>query len=236
MIFSVFKKCNSAQVYAEAATTAPFGGTHPEAQLSRRISGAVFASGGLARVQVQPIELPIVEALNKAFVAHPRFRANYGNGVVLKGSFRGSPDALALSEANLFDSSTNEPTVRSLKAPPAAAADSTKGPTQSSPDDHKVVGHTSAEPKALGPDKWPTTVEETVDDILLKMSDESKKRVRTTKNEDLIRFHLGWVMGIRNYYGLWRGNTQLIWSACAKPCHSDTASIIIEAVWRRLQK
>jgi hypothetical protein len=197
----------------------------------------VFASPGLVRAQVQPIELPIVDALNKAFGAHPRFRANYGNGVVVKGSFSGSPDALALSEAKLFDSSTNGPTVRSLKAPLAAAADSTKGPTQSSPDDHKVVGHTSAEPKVLGPDKWPTTVEETVDDILLKISDESKERVRTTKKEDLIRFHLGWGMGIRNYYGLWRGNTQLIWSACAKPCHPDNASMaIIEAAWRRLQK
>ena len=194
-----------------------------------------LASPDLVRAQDQPIELPIVDALNNVG-AHPGFRPNYGKGVVVKGPFRGSPDAPALSKAKLFDSSTIAVTVRSLKAQ-LAAADSTKDPTQPSPDDHKVVDLTSAEPKVLGPDKWPTTVKETVDDIILKMSDESKELIRTTKKEDLIRFHHGWGMGIRNYYGLWRGNTQLIWSACAKQCHPDHASmVIIEAVWRRLQK
>jgi hypothetical protein len=93
------------------------------------------------------------------------------------------------------------------------------------------------EPNVLGPDKWPTTVEETVKDILSEMPEKDKELVRTTKKEDLIKFHHGWGTGIRNYYGLWRGNKKLLESACAKPCHPDDASmLIIEAVWSKLQK
>jgi hypothetical protein len=89
----------------------------------------------------------------------------------------------------------------------------------------------------LGPDQWPATVEDTIRDIIVRMSAEDKERVRTTKKQDLILFHLGWGVGIRNHYGLWRGNERLILSACGRPCHPDDASmIIIEAVWQELQK
>jgi hypothetical protein len=95
----------------------------------------------------------------------------------------------------------------------------------------------AADGDGLGPDKWPTSVAETVEDIVQRMSEEAKEIVRTTKKEDLIKFHRGFGMGIRNYYGLWRGNNNLILSACGKPCHPDEASmVIIEAVWTALQK
>jgi hypothetical protein len=93
------------------------------------------------------------------------------------------------------------------------------------------------EEEPLGPDKWPTTVEATVADLLSALSEESKKTIRETKKDDLIMFHHGWGTGIRNHYGLWRGNDKLIESACGKPCHPDDASmVIIEAVWASLQK
>jgi hypothetical protein len=89
----------------------------------------------------------------------------------------------------------------------------------------------------LGPDNWPTTVEDTVRDIVARLPAPDKERVKTTKKEDLILFHHGWGTGIRNHYGLWRGNAKLIASACGGPCHPDDASmLIIEAVWQELQK
>jgi hypothetical protein len=95
----------------------------------------------------------------------------------------------------------------------------------------------AADEEGLPPNKWPTLVSETVTDILRRMPDQDKQRVRATKKDDLIKFHHGWGTGIRNYYGLWRGNDQLIVSACGKPCHPDDASmLIIEAVWTALQK
>jgi hypothetical protein len=91
--------------------------------------------------------------------------------------------------------------------------------------------------KPLGPDKWPTTVEAVVDDIIGTLSPEDKETVRNTQRENLILFHHGWGTGLRNHYGLWRGNSQLIESACGKPCHPDDASmIIIEKVWEALQR
>ena len=89
----------------------------------------------------------------------------------------------------------------------------------------------------LSPDKWPTSVAETVRDIVQRLPEQDKQVVRTAKKEDLIKFHHGWGTGIRNHYGLWRGNDKLILSACGKPCHPDDASmVIIEAVWQALQK
>lgn len=85
--------------------------------------------------------------------------------------------------------------------------------------------------------KLPKTVEEAVDNILSTMQPKDKFIVKDTKKSDLIKFHHGWGTGIRNEFGLWKGNNDLIMSACGKPCHPDDASmIIIEAVWEELQK
>lgn len=91
--------------------------------------------------------------------------------------------------------------------------------------------------EVLEADSWPTTVEAVVRDILSRMPAEDKETVRNTKKAELIRFHHGWGTGIRNHYGLWRGNSALIESACGAPCHPDDASmVIIEAVWKELQE
>jgi hypothetical protein len=95
----------------------------------------------------------------------------------------------------------------------------------------------AADDAPLPPDKWPTTLAEAVADITGGMSEENKRLLRATKKEDLIQFHHGWGTGIRNGFGLWRGNDKLIKSACGKPCHPDDASmVIIEAVWAAVQK
>ena len=95
----------------------------------------------------------------------------------------------------------------------------------------------AADEEGLPPNIWPTSISETVTDILRRMPDQDKQRVWATKKDDLIKFHHGWATGIRNHYGLRRGNDKLIVSACGKPCHPDDASmLIIEAVWTALQK
>jgi len=95
----------------------------------------------------------------------------------------------------------------------------------------------SAESDALPPEKWPTTLADAVAYITKGLSEDDKRLLRETKKEDLIKFHMGWGMGIRNGFGLWRGNDKLIESACGKGCHPDDASmVIIEAVWAALPK
>src|SRR5499425_2071353 len=64
------------------------------------------------RAQNQPVEEQIVNAMNKAFGAHPGFRANHAKGIVVEGSFKASPEAAKLSRAVLFNGSTIPITVR----------------------------------------------------------------------------------------------------------------------------
>jgi hypothetical protein len=95
---------------------------------------------------------------------------------------------------------------------------------------HKPYVPTEAERAA-----WPKTVDEAVTRILAGMDDAKKALVRDTKKEDLISFHHGWGTGIRNGFGLWRGNTNLL-ADCHTEVPDDASMVIIEAVWQRLQK
>ncbi len=58
--------------------------------------------------------------------------------------------------------------------------------------------------------QWPRTLGEVVDQVLSLMSDEDKELVKNTPKGDLIQFHLGWGMWIRNTWGLWAGNDELL--------------------------
>jgi hypothetical protein len=95
---------------------------------------------------------------------------------------------------------------------------------------HKPYVPTEAERTA-----WPKTVDEAVTRLLAGMDDADKARVRDTKKADLILFHHGWGTGIRNDFGLWRGNTSLM-TDCHTRIPDEASMAIIEAVWQRLQK
>ena len=55
----------------------------------------------LARAEDQPIEVEVVDAMNKVFGVHPGFRTVHAKGMVVEGSFRGTPDGAALSSVPL---------------------------------------------------------------------------------------------------------------------------------------
>lgn len=82
---------------------------------------------------------------------------------------------------------------------------------------------------------WPKTVDEAVTRILSTMPAEDRKTVRETPKDKLIMFHHGWGTGIRNSFGLWRGNEALM-KDCKADHPDDASMVIIEAVWARLQK
>jgi catalase len=64
------------------------------------------------RAEDQNVEVQVVDAMNNVFGAHPGFRAIHAKGVVVEGSFKGAPDAAALSRAILFDGRTIPVTAR----------------------------------------------------------------------------------------------------------------------------
>jgi len=70
-----------------------------------------FAAPGITRAE-DPLEVQIVDALNKAFGAHPGFRANHAKGLVTEGSFKASPAAASLSKAAIFSGASIPVTVR----------------------------------------------------------------------------------------------------------------------------
>jgi hypothetical protein len=70
----------------------------------------------------------------------------------------------------------------------------------------------------------PISLEAAVDEIVADLSEADKKTVKETAFEDLILYHHGWGTGIRNSFGLWRGNSELLKSACgSEECHPDDA-------------
>jgi catalase len=70
------------------------------------------ATPGAARADDQPLEVQIVDALNKAFGVHPGFRANHAKGIVTEGTFKALPAAAALSKAAIFSGAAIPITVR----------------------------------------------------------------------------------------------------------------------------
>ena len=90
---------------------------------------------------------------------------------------------------------------------------------------------------------WPRTCRAAITKIVDAMSPSDKAELRKEKREDLIQYHFGWGMGIRNEFGLWGGNRALA-RDCARMArtkgperlHPDTISmVIIEGVWDALQ-
>lgn len=85
----------------------------------------------------------------------------------------------------------------------------------------------------------PKTYKEAVNYIYNLISEEDKEYVKNVPFNDLIIFHRGWGMGIRNGLGLWSNNKELL-KSCAKEIgketiHPESASqLIIEGVWKKL--
>lgn len=85
--------------------------------------------------------------------------------------------------------------------------------------------------------EWPKTLDEAVKRLLAELSKKEKKALKETKEDDLIMLHHGFGTDIRNVFGLWDGNEELLKSCGGEWIHPDSASmVIIEAAWRRLQQ
>jgi uncharacterized protein DUF6794 len=83
---------------------------------------------------------------------------------------------------------------------------------------------------------YPRTVEEAVERPLSEMSDENKRTLRELPEGDLVgATHFGLGMYIRNQFGLWGKNAELM-KACGAYDPHDASSVIIRALWRRLNQ
>ena len=88
---------------------------------------------------------------------------------------------------------------------------------------------------------YPKTVDEAVNQLLKDLPIREKHEVANAPENNFINFHLGLGMEIRNNFGLWGDNEELM-NSCReisgdKDLHVDSAStVIIKALWEYLQK
>ncbi len=84
---------------------------------------------------------------------------------------------------------------------------------------------------------WPTTIEDVVYVLDLLLDDEHKQILIKRSEDDLKKSSFGIALYIRNHFGLWAGNKELLRSCGSDEMHPDDASmIIIKALWQRLQE
>jgi hypothetical protein len=84
----------------------------------------------------------------------------------------------------------------------------------------------------------PRTLAEAVDKLMATMSDQDRLALKATPRDELIRNHLGLEVYIRNEFGLWHEESELLHSLTPgdSPEDPDDASLtILEALWTRLQ-
>ena len=97
---------------------------------------------------------------------------------------------------------------------------------------HPKIGRTSKPPK---------TVEEAVNRLIDELSLKDKTLISNLAEDELINLHIYPGDYIRNEFGLWSGNEDLMASCCTiakmDKIHEDTAStIIIEELWKKLRE
>jgi hypothetical protein len=83
--------------------------------------------------------------------------------------------------------------------------------------------------------EWPKTLDEAVKFCLLTMTAQEKSALKNTSEDNLIMFHFGWAMRIRNEFGMWAGNDELIRS-CGESEPDGASMAIVRAVWDALRQ
>ena len=106
-------------------------------------------------------------------------------------------------------------------------------------DEDRKSGVETRHSKQGKPSTPPKTVEEAVNRLLDELSLKDRTIISNLSEYELINFHINLGEYIRNEFGLWSGNKDLISSCCTiakmDKIHEDTAStLIIEALWKRL--
>jgi hypothetical protein len=95
--------------------------------------------------------------------------------------------------------------------------------------------------------QWPRTIDDAVDRVIASMSEEEKSVLKNTDERELVNFHFGLGWFIRNEFGLYKGNSDLL-KACARSRYNaferlffqndpdEASGFIIDVVWNRLRK
>jgi hypothetical protein len=82
--------------------------------------------------------------------------------------------------------------------------------------------------------KYPRTVREAVDALALSITAQEKELIRGLTGEELVDLHHTLAVNIRNRFGLWEGNYELLIS-CGVVHPDDASMVIVRAIWQALR-
>lgn len=83
-------------------------------------------------------------------------------------------------------------------------------------------------------DEYPKTVQEAVRTLLSDMTEEQKDLLCNSTEEELVDFHHTLGTNIRNRFGLWEDNYELLIS-CGVVHPDDASRVIMQAVWQAVK-
>lgn len=87
------------------------------------------------------------------------------------------------------------------------------------------------------PEIWPKNIKAAVNQLLIELPIEQKNKIVSYSEEELINLHFGMGTYIRNEFGLWHGNKDLLRECGKEDMHPDDASmVIIKALWKMLKE
>lgn len=72
---------------------------------------------------------------------------------------------------------------------------------------------------------WPITTEQAVKLLASEMTEADRNAFASLRHGDMIEYHFGFGSYVRNRFGLWRGNEELL--ASTGESHPDEASLVI---------
>jgi hypothetical protein len=81
---------------------------------------------------------------------------------------------------------------------------------------------------------WPKTVQEAVNRILSELPDVDKEAIRHASKWRMMGYHHGLGSWVRNTFGLWQGNDELL-RACGGCDPDDASEVILSALWQALR-
>lgn len=83
--------------------------------------------------------------------------------------------------------------------------------------------------------EWPKTLDEAVKICLLTLTPQEKAEIQSTPEDRFIDFHFNWAMALRNKFGMWQGNEELI-ESCGEWLADDASMVIVKTVWKELNR
>lgn len=82
---------------------------------------------------------------------------------------------------------------------------------------------------------YPKTIDEAVERLKWILFTEELEKLRRMKESDLHRCHFGLGLYIRNAFGLWRRNDDIM-ESCNLRHPDDVSTAIVHELWKRLQQ